>query len=859
MCARIGFTQKAKRALSIAEEVSKDLDHDHIGTEHILVGLIREGSGLAFCVLNDAHVNEDTIITLINRFVSRGKGGVRSKKRIFTPGASSILEHALDEARASHFDQAGTEHILIAMLKNNDCIATRILNTMGVNIQRLYNDVIRIIGEDPKQKRILVRGFSKDEGSQEIANLSAFAIDLTNKALRGELDPVIGRKKEIARVIQILSRRTKNNPCLTGEPGVGKTAIVEGLAQLIALGKVPDTMKDKKIFALDMGTLVAGTKYRGEFEERIKNVIREASNSGNVLLFIDELHTIIGAGGAEGSLDAANILKPALSRGSLRVIGATTTGEYRRYIEKDAALERRFQPIMVKEPDEAEAIKLIEGIKYKYEEYHNVKISKEASIAAVRMSMRYINDRCLPDKAIDLIDEAASRIRLKSYQEPEDLSANRKKLEELKVRKEDLIIREKFVEASEIMRKEMRLQKKIEEQKMKWDSLKEAGLDVVTEDVIADVVSEWTKVPLSRINEAEAHRILNLEETLHKRIISQFDAVSAVAKAIKRGRAGIKSPSRPIGSFMFLGPTGVGKTELSRALAESVFGSSDSLIRIDMSEYMEGHSVSKLIGSPPGYVGFDDGGQLSEKVRKNPYCVVLFDEIEKAHPDIFNVLLQVLDDGCITDSKGRKADFKNTIIIMTSNAGAENIISPKVMGFSTDKDNEHDYLLMKDKVMEEVRRLFRPEFLNRLDEIIVFRQLTKEDIRDIAKLMLDEFSSRLKQEKGIKMSVTDNALELIIDKGYDEKYGARPLRRTIQSMIEDSIADEILSGTLNEGDTAIIDLGANKTLKIKIRKKKRAKEATKSVKTKSIKKEVYIETRAKRLKEEKEFKEKVNA
>ncbi|MCI5791740.1 MAG: ATP-dependent Clp protease ATP-binding subunit [Lachnospiraceae bacterium] len=809
------FTNKAEQALKNAALFSKELHHSYIGSEHILIGLLREGTGVAACVLTEAHLEENAVVSLIDKFVSGGSKLLTADKGGYTPSAQSILEQSKEEAEKLSSDSIGTEHLLIAILKNSDCIATRILNTLGISIQKLYNDIINIIGEDlPDQRQDTEsQGLSR---TSDIPTLLQYSRDLTELAYEGLLDPVIGREDEIMRVIQILSRRTKNNPCLIGEPGVGKTAIVEGIAQLIVSHEVPDSIRGKRLLSLDIGSMVAGSKYRGEFEERIKKVIYEAQSSGNVLLFIDELHTIIGAGGAEGSLDAANILKPALSRGELQIIGATTTEEYRKHIEKDAALERRFQPVTVEEPSEAEAIDILSGIRYKYEDHHGLTISDEAIEAAVRMSMRYINDRCLPDKAIDLIDEAASRLKLVSVKEPDSIKQAEAKLRVMAIKKENLILREDFEGASDIAKKEKRLKKRLEKLNAEWnDQKKNSGL-VVTENDIAEVVNSWTKIPVSRLNEKEAERIRHLGETLHERIVSQDDAVTAVAKAIKRGRAGIKSPKRPMGSFLFLGPTGVGKTELSKALAECVFGSEDSLIRVDMSEYMEKHSVSKLIGSPPGYVGFDEGGQLSEKVRRAPYSVVLFDEIEKAHPDVFNILLQVLDDGYITDSQGRKADFKNTIIIMTSNAGAENIIAPKVMGFASGQDTDRDYNLMKDKVMEEVRRIFKPEFLNRLDDIIVFRQLTKENMLSIADILLAEFAGRVYKEKNIKIDFTVAARDVLINKGYDEKYGARPLRRAIQTMIEDTMADDILDGTIKEKDKVIVDAdGTDKLVIIK--------------------------------------------
>ena len=814
------YTPNAAKALELAAATAKRLKHHFIGSEHLLCGLIQEGEGVAARVLKWAHVEESSVESLIDKFVSDGSSVRVADRGGYTPSASHILEMSASEAERFQSDRIGTEHLLIAILKNQDCIATRILNTIGVNGQKLYNEILNIIGEDlPEAKEMLDNARQKESATP---TLDQHSRDLTEMAYEDKLDPVIGRREEINRVIQILSRRTKNNPCLIGEPGVGKTAIVEGLAQMLVHGEVPDSISGKRLISLDIGSMVAGSKYRGEFEERIKKVIAEAQNAGNVLLFIDELHTIIGAGGAEGSLDAANILKPALSRGELQIIGATTTTEYRKYIEKDAALERRFQPVTVEKPTEEQAIEILMGIRHKYEEHHQVRISDEAVEAAVRMGERYISDRFLPDKAIDLIDEAASKLRLTGIKEPASIRRALDKIRELREEKEQAIIADDIPRASAAAKEQLKAEKKLARLQSDWEKKKEENRLTVTENDIADVVSGWTKIPVKKLTEKEALRIRFLEDTLHARIISQDEAVSAVSKAIKRGSAGIKNPRRPIGSFLFLGPTGVGKTELSKALSEAVFGSEDALIRIDMSEYMEKHSVSKMIGSPPGYVGFEEGGQLSEKVRRNPYSVVLFDEIEKAHPDVFNILLQILDDGHITDSQGRKVDFKNTIIIMTSNAGAENIVAPKVMGFSSGVDLEKDYQSMKGRVMDEVNRLFKPEFLNRLDEIIVFRSLTKENIGSIADIMLKEVKNRLKEEKNIILEITPAARELLIDRGYDEKFGARPLRRTIQKLIEDSLADEILAGSFKSGDKVRIDRDGER-LSIKKRGRSAAK------------------------------------
>ena len=798
------YTVNAKKALQLAKEAAAGFKHNFVGSEHILCGLIAEGQGVAARVFNNAHIELSSVKSLIDQFVSDDSKVKTAEKGTYTPSAQSILDQSAEEAERFQSTEIGTEHLLIAVLKNQDCIATRILNTLGVNVQRLYNDILNIIGEDLPEARESAAAASRQRQSQT-PMLDRYSVDLTERAYEGKMDPVIGRKDEIERVIQILSRRTKNNPCLIGEPGVGKTAIVEGLAQLLVGGKVPDSISGKRLVSLDMGSMVAGSKYRGEFEERIKHVISEAQTAGDVLLFIDELHTIIGAGSAEGTLDAANILKPSLSRGELQIIGATTIDEYRKHIEKDAALERRFQPVTVEQPTEDETIEILKGIRHKYEEHHKVNISDEAIEAAVKLSERYINDRMLPDKAIDLIDESASRLRLKGIIEPASIKHSRDKLKELEEAKEQAIIDDDLLSAKKLSAEQSKCEKHLQNLISKWEQKKEEHKPTVTEETIAETVSSWTKIPVKKLTEKEALRIRFLDKTLHERIVSQHEAVEAVAKAIKRGSAGIRNPKRPIGSFLFLGPTGVGKTELSKALTEAVFGTEDALIRIDMSEYMEKHSVSKLVGSPPGYVGFEEGGQLSEKVRRNPYSVVLFDEIEKAHPDVFNILLQVLDDGHITDSQGRKTDFRNTIIIMTSNAGAENIIAPKVMGFASGVDAEKNYQSMRARVMDEVNRTFKPEFLNRLDEIIVFRPLTREDIVSITDMMLKEIKRRLKEEKEISLSITEAAKNFLIDKGYDEKYGARPLRRTIQKYIEDSLADEILEGSIRQGDVVRVD------------------------------------------------------
>ena len=797
------FTQKAKEALELAYDTADELGHRYIGSEHILCGLIREGSGLAAQVLKLNNIDENKVISLIDKFVSPQTIVTVQERSGYTPSAKQILEQSYKEAVRFRSPLIGTEHLLIAILRSSDCVASRILNTLGTSIQKLYGDILRAIGEDlPEYREERERGGSRR--SDATPTLNQYSRDLTELARAGKLDPVIGRENESMRVIQILSRRTKNNPCLIGEPGVGKTAVVEGLAQLIAADEVPETIRGKRLLSLDISGMVAGSKYRGEFEERIKKVIAEAQSGGDVLLFIDEIHTIIGAGGAEGALDAANILKPALARGELQIIGATTIEEYRKHIEKDSALERRFQPVNVDEPGEEESIEILKGLRPKYEEHHKVRISDAAIAAAVKMSERYINDRFLPDKAIDLIDEAASRLRITALGDPPELRRMQERNQKLEQDKEAAIRGEEYEKASRIKKRQQALQNRILAMKEEWELERQSTRLTVGEDEIADVVSSWTKIPVKKLTEAETVRVKNLERILHERIVSQDEAVSSIARAIRRGRVGIKDPKRPIGSFMFLGPTGVGKTELSKALAEAVFGSESALIRIDMSEYMEKHSVSKMIGSPPGYVGFDEGGQLSEKVRRNPYSVILFDEIEKAHPDVFNILLQVLDDGHITDAQGRRVDFKNTIIIMTSNAGAQNIIAPKKLGFASVEDTKQSYLDMKAKVMDEVRQLFKPEFLNRIDEIIVFHQLTKENMGKIVGIMLHDIVGRLKQSMNVEIETAEAAEQVLINKGYDEKYGARPLRRAIQTLVEDRLAEEILDGKIKSGDHVMI-------------------------------------------------------
>ena len=799
------FTTKARTAINLAEQAAGRLGHSYVGTEHLLLGLLEEGSGVAARVLIENGVREDKVLGLISQLIAPDQAVRVREDGGYTPGARRVLENSYREAVRFKANLIGTEHLLISIIRDNDCVASRLLNTIGISVQKLYIDVLAAMGEDaPANKEELMKS-GKSKGSTP--TLDSYSRDLTELAVKGKLDPVIGRESEITRLIQILSRRTKNNPCLIGEPGVGKTAVVEGLAQMISSGEVPETIAGKRLLTLDLSGMVAGSKYRGEFEERIKKVIAEVIEDGDVLLFIDEIHTIIGAGGAEGAIDASNILKPSLARGELQLIGATTIEEYRKYIEKDSALERRFQPVTVEEPSEEAAVGILRGLKGRYEEHHKVVITDEAIKAAVKLSSRYINDRFLPDKAIDVIDEASSKVRLATFTEPSEIKELEAEIELLEDQKEAAIKSEAYEKAGSIKKKQEKKREKIDKIRDKWQKEKASKIPTVDEGEIADVVSTWTKIPVKKLEEGESERLRNLESILHERVIGQEEAVTAVAKAIRRGRVGLKDPRRPIGSFLFLGPTGVGKTELSKALAEAMFGVDSALIRVDMSEYMEKHSVSKIIGSPPGYVGYDEGGQLSEKVRRNPYSVILFDEIEKAHPDVFNILLQVLDDGHITDAQGRKIDFKNTVIIMTSNAGAENIISPKRLGFGAAADEKADYKLMKDRVMEEVKKLFKPEFVNRIDEIIVFHPLNKTHMKDIVTIMMKDIMKRTSEQMSITIEIDEAAKDYLIQKGYDEKYGARPLRRTIQSSLEDKLAEEILSGTVKTGDTVLVTAG----------------------------------------------------
>lgn len=804
------YTAKAKKAIDIATRISKSLHHSYIGTEHILLGLLKEGTGVASQVLADNGVEYDKVLELIEELIAPGNA-VAVLEDGLSPRAAHVLEVSKAEAARFHSEKIGTEHLLIAMIKETECVASRLLNTLSVNVQKMYVDTLIAMGEDVSQYKDEFQNGKpgKRKNAEGTPSLDQFSRDLTELARDGKLDPVVGRETEIDRVIQILSRRSKNNPCLIGEPGVGKTAIVEGIAERIMGGMVPDTVLGKRVVSLDLSGIVAGSKYRGEFEERIKKVLAEVAKAGNVLLFIDEIHTIIGAGGAEGAIDASNILKPALARGEVQVIGATTIEEYRKYIEKDAALERRFQPVVVEEPTEEEAISILKGLRGQYESHHHVTITDEAVEAAVRLSARYINDRFLPDKAIDLMDEAAAKVRLHVGGDPREAAELRREIAESQETLEQALSGGDLEAAREAQTKRQELEEKLEKLNTKAKQSGRRHHQTVGEDEIADVVSGWTKIPVKKLTEGEAARLKKLEATLHKRVIGQEEAVSAVAKAVRRGRVGLKDPKRPIGSFLFLGPTGVGKTEISKALAEAVFGQEQAMIRVDMSEYMEKHSVSKMIGSPPGYVGHEDGGQLSEKVRRNPYAVILFDEIEKAHPDVFNILLQVLDDGHITDSQGRKVDFKNTIIIMTSNAGAQAIVEPKKLGFASGNDEKQNYERMKGSVMEEVRRIFKPEFLNRIDETIVFRALNKDDMKQIVGLMTKELAKRCETQLGITLVVRDAAKQYIVDKAYDPKYGARPLRRKIQDEIEDPLAEKLLDGSIRRGDEVIVTTKKN--------------------------------------------------
>ena len=829
------FSEQAQEALEYAHRAAEELHNSYIGTEHLLLGLVRQGSGVAGQVLIANEATEKRVLKLMDKMLASVERVKLAEEPKYTPMSRRVLEYSKAAAERFQAPQVGTEHILLAILKEKNCVASKLLYTMGVNIQKLYVDLMHAMGEkhSPEDMPQQTQGSGVVSSSaQPTPTLDQYSRDLTEFARQGKLDPVIGRSVEMQRVMQILSRRTKNNPCLIGEPGVGKTAVVEGLAQLIVSGEVPETLADKRLVTLDLSGMIAGSKYRGEFEERIKKVLQEVMQAGNVLLFIDEIHTIIGAGSAEGTMDASNILKPSLARGELQLIGATTIEEYRKHIEKDAALERRFQPITVDEPSEDESVRILEGLRPRYEAHHKVSITDTAIKEAVQLSARYISDRFLPDKAIDLIDEAASRLRLADYAEPAEIKKLSEEITKLESQKEEAVRAEEFERAGQLKKKQEKKEEKIAKIKEEWIKARRDKKLVVGENEVADVVSLWTRIPVKKLTEEENERLKKLESVLHERVIGQDEAVSAVSRAIRRGRVGLKDPHRPIGSFLFLGPTGVGKTELSKALAEAMFGTEQALIRVDMSEYMEKHSVSKIVGSPPGYVGYEEGGQLSEKVRRNPYSVILFDEIEKAHPDVFNILLQVLDDGHITDSQGRKIDFKNTVLIMTSNAGASRIVSPKTLGFAARENKETDYKNMKDGVMDEVRRLFKPEFLNRIDEIVVFHQLDRDNMKQIVDILLGNIEKRSESQMEIKLSFDDAAREFLIEKGYDPKYGARPLRRAIQNELEDKLAEAMLDDKVKAGDEVLVtcptvpegeEAGLVFTTKRKTRRKSSAK------------------------------------
>lgn len=794
------FTARAEKAIEIANEAALELGHNYIGTEHLLYGLAKEGTGVASKVIENQDVTADDILQEIEMLIGTGEPLTQGESMGFTPRSKRVIENAFVEARKLGSEFIGTEHILIGIMREGDSVAVRIMMDLDIDPRKLYNEIMKVIEEDGIDSNAPRSAGERNSGSfNSTPTLNQFGSDLTKQAREGKLDPVIGRKSEIDRVIQILSRRTKNNPCLIGEPGVGKTAVVEGLAEKIVADDVPEMLKNKRVVSLDISGMVAGAKYRGDFEERIKKCLSEVKKAGDVILFIDEIHTIVGAGSAEGAVDAANILKPLLARGEVQVVGATTLNEYRKYIEKDSALERRFSPVTVGEPTEDETIKILEGLRDKYEAHHNVKISEGAIKAAVELSTRYINDRFLPDKAIDLMDEAASRVKMRTYTMPDSIKEIEEKIATLDREKEEAIRVQDFEKAATLRDKENEQKDKLEKEKKKWQSKNSKNVQNLNEEDIAEVIASWTKIPVNKITQDENDKLKHLEETLHKRVIGQNEAVEAVSKAIRRGRVGLKDPNRPIGSFLFLGPTGVGKTELSKALAEALFGNDDAMIRIDMSEYMEPHSVAKLIGSPPGYVGYDEGGQLTEKIRRKPYSVILFDEIEKAHPDVMNMLLQILDDGRLTDATGRTVNFKNTVVIMTSNVGARMITDKNVLGFSQSTDNkegqEKEYETIKKDVMAELKKQFRPEFINRIDDIIVFHKLNDEDIKQIIEIMLKQVQKRLKEQE-YNVDIDDSVKELIAKKGIDTNYGARPLKRAIQSNVEDRIAEAILDGKI---------------------------------------------------------------
>lgn len=792
----ISYTEQAERAIKYASKKAKEMQHPYIGTEHLLLGLRSEYSGVAGQILAQNGVEEKDVVRLMDELIVPPENVFEGRKPEESPRFRYILENSEKEARRLHTTDVGTEHLLLSIIRDVDCVAARILITLNINLQKIFQDIMAAAGIDAKEYQEEIHEGQKGAGSI----LEQYCTDLTAQAEEDRLDPVLGREQEMYRLMQILSRRTKNNPCLVGEPGVGKTAVVEGLAQRLASGVVPEKMKDKRIYTLDLPGLIAGSKYRGEFEERMKGLISEVKANGNIILFLDEIHTMIGAGGAEGAIDASSILKPSLARGEMQLIGATTITEYRKYIEKDAALERRFQPVTVEEPSKEQCVQILRGLRGKYESHHRVAVSDKALEAAVQMSQRYITDRNLPDKAIDVMDEACSKVSLKGYKVPDNLIALEETVKELSAQKEEAIKRGDFTEASMIQKEQAQAEEKLDSVKKRFRKRTASSKPEVTEDDIAEVVSAWTKVPVQKLAESDADRLKKLESVLHKRVIGQEEAVSAVSRAVRRGRVGLKDPRRPIGSFLFLGPTGVGKTELSKALAEALFGSEESMIRVDMSEYMEKHSVAKMIGSPPGYVGHEEGGQLSDQVRTHPYSVVLFDEIEKAHPDVFNILLQVLDDGHITDSQGRKVDFSNTVIIMTSNAGAKAIIDPKKLGFAAKEDPAGDYKRMKQNVMDEVKMIFRPEFLNRIDEIIVFHALDKTHMKKIVTLMCRDLTKRLADQMDIQLTLRESAKALIVEKGTDAKYGARPLRRALQTELEDKLAEAILNGEIKPGN-----------------------------------------------------------
>lgn len=801
------FTNRAEKALEIANELAIELNHNYIGTEHLLYGLVNEGTGVASKVLEMQGVTSEKVLEEIEMLIGRGNEEQEKTETVgFTPRTKRVIENAFREAKRLDSEYIGTEHLLIGIMKEGDSVAVRIMLDLNVKPQKLYNEIVKLVNEDENSSINSTQTNNKNLGSyNQTPTLNQFGTDLTKQAIEGKLDPVIGRADEIQRVIQILSRRTKNNPCLIGEPGVGKTAVVEGLAEKIIAGDVPETLKNKRVVSVDISSMVAGAKYRGDFEERIKKCLSEVRKVGDVILFIDEIHTIVGAGSAEGAVDAANILKPLLARGEVQVIGATTLNEYRKYIEKDAALERRFSPVNVGEPTPDETIEILEGIRDKYEAHHNVKITKEAIDSAVKLSVRYINDRFLPDKAIDLIDEAASRVKMRNYTKPEGIKKLEDKVASIDKEKEEAVRVQDFEKAASLRDKESEAKKKLEKEKQKWEDKNTKSVSELTEEDIAEVISSWTGIPVKKLTQDENEKLKNLEKTLHERVIGQNEAVEAVAKAIRRGRVGLKDPNRPIGSFLFLGPTGVGKTELSKALAEALFGNENAMIRIDMSEYMEPHSVSKLIGSPPGYVGFDEGGQLTEKIRRKPYSVILLDEIEKAHPDVMNMLLQILDDGRLTDAQGRTVNFKNTVIIMTSNIGARLITDKTTLGFASEgnkkDETQKEYETIKKDVMGELKKQFRPEFINRIDEIIVFHKLNNEDIRKIMDIMLNQLKNRLTEQE-IDIEIDESVKQLLIEKGTDINYGARPLKRTIQNVLEDKIAEAMLDGKIKPGKVA---------------------------------------------------------